>query len=162
MGRVGNRWAVGRNMLEMTLTFRVHQNAIQHLDHLERLLYFKSRSDMLRMAVIEAVYYTIRGKLKLRGRLAGKTKVIGCRLPENIHRLIIEMNSKQRNGTISVWAALAIYEWIEQMEKQDKRNLKSNVYPYLCKDFTHNYRPHINRLLLELDQFDPTNQRKGD
>ena len=69
-------------MLEMTLTFRVHQNAIQHLDHLERLLYFKSRSDMLRMAVIEAVYYTMRGKLKLRGRLAGKTKVIGCRLPE--------------------------------------------------------------------------------
>ena len=72
------------------------------------------------------------------------------------------MNSKQRNNTISVWAAIAVYDWIETIEKQDRRNMKSNVYQGLCKDFTHNYRPHINRLLLELDQFDPTNQRKGD
>ncbi len=144
------------------LTFRVHQNMINSLDHFEHLLYFKSLSDMIRMAIIEAVYYTMRGKLKLRGRLVGKTKVVGCRVPENIHRLITGMNSKQRNNTISVWAALVIHAWIEQMEKQDRRNLKSNVYPYLCKDFTHNYRPHINRLLLELDQFEPTNQREGE
>ena len=142
-------------MLETTLTFRVHQSMIDRLDHFEHLFCFKSRSDMLRMAVIEAVYYTMLGKLKLRGRLAGKTKVIGCRLPENIHRLIIGMNSKQRDNTISVWAALAIYDWIEAIEKQDKRNMKSNVYPYLCQDFAYNYRPHINRLLLELDQLEP-------
>ncbi|MBA7632489.1 hypothetical protein ES703_40035 [subsurface metagenome] len=140
-------------MLETTLTFRVHQNAIQHLNRLKHLLHFESRSDMIRMAIIEAVYYTMHGKLKLRGRLVGKTKVIGCRLPENIHRLIIGMNSKQRNDTISVWAALAAYDWIEQIEKQDKRNLKSNVYPYLCKDFTRNYRPHVERLLMEIGQW---------
>ena len=87
---------------------------------------------MLRMAIIEAVYYTMRGKLKIRGRLAGKTKVVGCRLPDNIHRLILEMNSKQRNDTISVWAAIAVYDWIEAIEKQDKRNMKSNVYHGLC------------------------------
>jgi len=149
-------------MLETTLAFRVHQNAIQHLNRLKHLLHFESRSDMIRMAIIEAVYYTMHGKLKLRGRLAGKTKVIGCRLPENIHRLIIGMNSKQRDNTISVWAALAIYDWIEAIEKQDKRNMKSNVYPYLCQDFAYNYRPHINRLLLELDQLEPANQRKRD
>ena len=142
-------------MLETTLTFRVHQNAIQHLNHLKYLLHFESRSGMIRMAIIEAVYYTMNGKLKLRGRLAGKTKVIGCRLPENIHRLILEMNSKRRNDTISVWAAIAVYDWIEAIEKQDRRNMKSNVYPYLCQEFAYNYRPYINRLLLELDQLKP-------
>jgi hypothetical protein len=85
-----------------TLTFRVHQNAIDRLDHFKHLLYFKSRTDMIRCAIIESVYYTLKGKRKLRGKLAGKTKVIGCRLPEEIYQLIIAFNSKQRNDTISV------------------------------------------------------------
>ena len=136
------------------LTFRVHQNMINSLDHFKHLLYFKSRSDIIRMAIIEAVYYTMKGKLKLRGRLVGKTKVVGCRVPENIHRLIIGMNSKQRNDTVSVWAAIVVYEWLKRITKQDERNMKSPVYHGLCQDFTHNYRPHINRLLLELDQLE--------
>ena len=137
------------------LTFRVHQNMINSLDHFKHLLHFENRSDIIRMAIIEAVYYTMLGKLKLRGRLIGSTKVVGCRLPDNVHRLILEMNSKQRRDTISVWAALVIDVWIEKIEKQDKRNMKSNVYPYLCRNFAYNCRPYINRLLLILDQLEP-------
>ena len=137
------------------LTFRVHQNMINSLDHFKHLLYFKSRSDMIRWAIIEAVYYTLKGKLKIRSKLAGPTKVIGCRLPDNIHCLILGMNSKQRKDTVSVWAAIAVYEWLKQIIKQDERNMKSNVYHGLCQDFTHNYRPHVERLLMELDQLHP-------
>jgi len=137
------------------LTFRVHQNMINSLDHFKHLLHFESRSDIIRMAIIEAVYYTMRGKLKLRGRLVGKTKVVGCRLPDNIHRLILGMNSKQRNDTVSVWAAIVVYEWLKQVTKQDERNMKSPVYHGLCQDFTHNYRPKVESLLLELNQLVP-------
>ena len=136
------------------LTFRVHQNMINSLDRFEHLLYFKSRSDVIRMAIIEAVYYTMHGKLKLRGRLVGKTKVIGCRVPENIHRLILGMNSKQRNDTVSVWAAIAVYEWLKRITKQDERNMKSPVYHGLCQDFTHNYRGQVDSLLYELNQLE--------
>ena len=136
------------------LTFRVHQNAIDRLDHFRHLLYFKNRSDMIRCAVIEGVYNTMRKNKKLRGKLNGKTKVIGCRLPDDIHQLILEMNSKQRNDTVSVWAAIAVYDWIERLEKADKRNLKSPVYPGLCQDFTHNYLPRVKSLLMELNEME--------
>ena len=138
-----------------TLTFRVHQSMISQLNHFERLLFFRSRSDMIRCAIIESAYYTLRGKRKLRNRLGGNTKVIGCRLPDNVYQLILGMNSKQRNDTVSVWAAIAVYDWLKQIEKADRRNMKSPVYPGLCQDFTHNYRPHVERLLMELDKLDP-------
>ncbi len=138
-----------------TLTFRVHQNAIERLDHFRRLLYFKNRSDMVRCALVEGVYNTIRKNKKLRGKLNGKTNVIGCRLPDDIHQLILEMNRKQRDDTVSVWAAIAVYDWIEQIEKADERNMKSPVYPGLCQDFTHTYRPRIKSLLMELNRLAP-------
>ena len=136
------------------LTFRVHQNAIDRLDHFRHLLYFKSRSDMVRCAIIEAVYNTVRRKKKYRGRLEGKTKVIGCRLPEEIYQRIITFNGKQNPDTTSVWAAMVIYDWIEQIERFDERNLKSPVYHGLCQDFTHNYRPQVESLLLELNEME--------
>ena len=109
---------------------------------------------MIRCAVIEAVYNTIRRKKKYRGRLEGKTKVIGCRVPDNIYQLILGMNGKQRHDTRSVWLAVAVYDWIEQIEKADRRNLSSPVYPGLCQDFTHNYRPRIKSLLMELNEME--------
>ena len=115
---------------------------------------------MIRCAIIDAVYYTMHGKLKIRGRLEGKTRVVGCRVPDNIYRLILGMNSKQRGDTVSVWAAIAVYDWLKQIEKQDERNMKSPVYPGLCQDFTHNYRPKVERLLYELGEMDPANQQK--
>ena len=136
------------------LTFRVHQNMIRQLNHFEHVLFFKSRSDMIRWAIIEAVYYTLKGKLKIRSKLTGPTKVIGCRVPENIHRLITGMNSKQRNDTVSVWAAIAVYEWLKRITKQDERNMKSPVYHGLCQDFTHNYRGQVDSLLYELNQLE--------
>ncbi len=139
----------------MNLTFRVYQDMINSLDHFRHTLFFKSRSDMIRLAIIEAVYDTIHGKLKLRGKLAGNTEVIGCRVPANLHRLILGMNSKQRNDTVSVWAAIAVYEWLKVLRKHNERDMKSPVYHGLCQDFARDYRPQVERLLLELDQLEP-------
>ena len=137
------------------LTFRVHQSMISQLNHFERILFFKSRSDMIRWAIIEAVYLTLKGKMKIRSKLGGPTKVIGCRIPDKVHRLILGMNSKQRNDTVSVWAGIVIYEWLKHLTKVDERNMKSPVYHGLCQNFTHDYRGQFDGLLYELNQLSP-------
>ena len=141
--------------LNRTLMLRIHQSAIDRLDHFRHILFFKNRSDMIRCAIIESAYYTLKGKRKLKSKLGGNTKVIGCRLPDNLFKLILKMNSKQRGDTVSVWAAIAVYDWLERIEKVVERNMKSNVYHSLCQRFTYDYRPQVESLLMELNEMEP-------
>ncbi|MFC1952452.1 hypothetical protein ACFLV8_02265 [Chloroflexota bacterium] len=140
-------------MKTKTLTFRLPTGWPAHLKQVAHTHNFNSCNEMLGLALTECTFNTMAGKLKLKGgSIAVPTWVVGCRLPEATHRAIVEHCCKQVKDTPSVWAALAVVKWVEELKKQDNREEKQGMYWIYLQNYAATYRPRIASLQYEIDR----------
>ena len=126
------------------LSFRMPRGWPAQLSYAAREHGFTSRGEMLRMAITEAAYLALQGKLKVkRGNIEAPTEIITCRLPVATLEAIRQVCCKQVNDSSSVWAALAVYQWYQALQKEDNKQQRHGMYGLWLKEYGRQYRNKV-------------------
>jgi len=99
---------------------------------------------MLRLILIDAALNVIKGKLKLKGSISPPTVTLGCRLPVATYEAIRQVCCKRPQDTPSLWAALVVAKWVKDLEKEDNRQQKKNMYWFWLREYAKNYREKVS------------------
>lgn len=141
-------------------TFRLNSGTIRALDTYVSQFSFDSRSELLSLIITWGVYYVAAGELRIKGRITGKTAVVGCRLPGNVLDMAKNSYSKRFNDTLSVWLALIVEAWLYRVAADNKRYLKLDkkrgtygIYSQWCNSFARKFRYSCANSEPKLPQF---------